>query len=1378
MTTNKCNHKPNSKNNADSKLVCIVYLIFASFFSAYVYAMPTEVTLERDSSLIPTSTDFPISSWYKDIAMTPISPGGPLMLYLPTTMTSVFHEKIFIWNPGSNAFVDETDSWWTLDTTSPRNTYDADFIDIDGDGDADIVHSSPEGSRLLINTGNSFVDETAQRMPAIMLEPRVDIWDDVSGGDVDGDGDWDLVFANRTLDSHGNHTRPWGPNILLYNDGKGFFNQSAITYQLFGVDIDGDGPSVLLEGSSHAMKLADLNNDGRLDLIIGHNEYDEYPNVTPTTTVPNVELYQNVGDTDGDGFIDWLPWTAITNSNRPVNLAVFDFNHDGNLDIFTAGGSTERVHLGSGNGEFLSSIQAPTNVPAYDIAVGDINADGFLDVGLPQAQNGDAARALLLNDAGAGLFSSNPDVLNDDTEPAIHLSTAFADVDMDGDLDMVWGADATEGVGTQNQSRPTVMRNITGPSLVDTIPPRIDTPTMFLTTNGNAEAVFRVRIEDRLYDFDELSNVSITWNLERSDNSATQGTAALKRVADLTYQANFSCKDLQGNTPANVSITSFTGNVSATDVSGNQGSLQVVAADNLADGLDSDGLAFDLNILEPTSNWQSPVQPNDGSGRLFIRLKFTPSNFIPTLSEFDVNIGGQAADIISGERVGSEFWLGVTTPAGLNDVQSLEVNYRLCNSTANDTNNNAVVFGNPELSDSVLVIDTSGSMEDDRKMESAIGAASMFINTMRDGENMGVVEFSGNDSSGLGSALSVFGPSPVAGNRSNAIDLINSLQPDGSTSIGQGLILGADVVTAVEPADANDVRALVLISDGMENSPNFWAESPDGYIAPPENVPVVDTFNQQTNSDIKIHTLSLGPDADHQLMEDISFGRGDHREVNLDPVPQNAFLIDLLNNVGTAYAAAPPAISLAELTLPHRLANQYEHFHNSVSYQQRLWQGVHLSKGNPVSTPAANSSNNSAAQAANQPLPRNQVEIPIEPGLSYATVAINWEAPDEFDISIDSPSPMPAGTITSSQSATNKVFRIQQPVAGNWRLTISGPRLKELMITVSGISDERGFLRAIVGERRIATMMGVEVPASGQPKPGDKVPIALLLFGQQAVTNATVNAVAKSVAGQQQIFQLVDSGQAPDETANDGIYTGLLTETSQGGAFSIEAHATWNGADTVRRERIYPLTVTFAELDSDDDTVSNDDELRHGLDPTDPSDAGEDPDEDDLPTWKELLFDLDPFDPDTDNGGVDDGIEFCVGTDPLSADDDDAARKDSDGDGMPDLWEEKFDLNPNDPNDANADPDKDGFTNLQEFRYCTSPLDPDTDRDGVIDKDEVDRGTDPNDIHDRARPAVDDDNKKPIDKHSDYLFWVVCFVIGVLVGLCFCWLYKSKHNYN
>lgn len=61
---------------------------------------------------------------------------------------------------------------------------------------------------------------------------------------------------------------------------------------------------------------------------------------------------------------------------------------------------------------------------------------------------------------------------------------------------------------------------------------------------------------------------------------------------------------------------------------------------------------------------------------------------------------------------------------------------------------------------------------------------------------------------------------------------------------------------------------------------------------------------------------------------------------------------------------------------------------------------------------------------------------------------------------------------------------------------------------------------------------------------------------------------------------------------------------------------------------------------------------------------------------------------------------------------------DSDGDGMPDLWEIENGLDPF-TDDSAEDPDGDGLTNLEEFLNGTDPLNPDTDGDGISDYDEI-----------------------------------------------------------
>jgi hypothetical protein len=49
-------------------------------------------------------------------------------------------------------------------------------------------------------------------------------------------------------------------------------------------------------------------------------------------------------------------------------------------------------------------------------------------------------------------------------------------------------------------------------------------------------------------------------------------------------------------------------------------------------------------------------------------------------------------------------------------------------------------------------------------------------------------------------------------------------------------------------------------------------------------------------------------------------------------------------------------------------------------------------------------------------------------------------------------------------------------------------------------------------------------------------------------------------------------------------------------------------------------------------------------------------------------------------------------------------KNDTDNDGMPDLWEQRYGFNPYDPSDASLDADQDGVINLEEYKEGTDPV--------------------------------------------------------------------------
>ena len=113
--------------------------------------------------------------------------------------------------------------------------------------------------------------------------------------------------------------------------------------------------------------------------------------------------------------------------------------------------------------------------------------------------------------------------------------------------------------------------------------------------------------------------------------------------------------------------------------------------------------------------------------------------------------------------------------------------------------------------------------------------------------------------------------------------------------------------------------------------------------------------------------------------------------------------------------------------------------------------------------------------------------------------------------------------------------------------------------------------------------------------------------------------------------------------------------------------------------------------------------------------ASLDTDGDGVPDWWEEKHGLDPSDPadaalDADADGLSNLSEFLAGTDPRLFD--------TDGDGMPDGWEASHGLCAFVAEAALDDPDGDGLVNLEEARFGTDPNLADTDGDGVSDGDE------------------------------------------------------------
>ncbi len=137
--------------------------------------------------------------------------------------------------------------------------------------------------------------------------------------------------------------------------------------------------------------------------------------------------------------------TVIPVGHGPGSIAIADVNHDGKLDIIVANAvdGTLDVLLGDGKGHFIRSQGSPfaCGKSPNDIAVGDFNGDGNFDLVVANTET--PYLTILLSDGKGGFAPSPHSPFDTHSYPHVH-GIAVADFNSDGKLDVVtdsWGHD-------------------------------------------------------------------------------------------------------------------------------------------------------------------------------------------------------------------------------------------------------------------------------------------------------------------------------------------------------------------------------------------------------------------------------------------------------------------------------------------------------------------------------------------------------------------------------------------------------------------------------------------------------------------------------------------------------------------------------------------------------------------------------------------------------------------------------------------------------------------------------------------------------------------------------------------------------------------------
>jgi len=373
-----------------------------------------------------------------------------------------------------------------LDTTLAAGL----VADIDGDGIADVVGADGQGLVIVRGEATGRFDGEPVRQPfPEFLNPWV-----ITAGDVDGDGDLDLWVAQYKVPYHNGqmpvpfHDANDGfPSYLLRNDGHGHFTDITVasgldghrnrrTYSASLVDIDDDGdldlvnvsdfagvdlylndgtgrfidvtvrlPNPKLFGMAHA--IADFDDDGRPDLLaIGMN-----------SPVADRLEQLGLGPSDGHALTAWRG--AMTYGNRlwlnggnrfvPApfarqvaatgwswGVAVQDFDHDGDLDLWIANGHKSRASARDYDTEFWTSdiYQAATAEmsPGLDAYFQSIAGQRY---GRGDSYGGHQRNRFLQR--GADGSYRDTAWLQGVALPQDCRNVAAADLDLDGRLDLI-----------------------------------------------------------------------------------------------------------------------------------------------------------------------------------------------------------------------------------------------------------------------------------------------------------------------------------------------------------------------------------------------------------------------------------------------------------------------------------------------------------------------------------------------------------------------------------------------------------------------------------------------------------------------------------------------------------------------------------------------------------------------------------------------------------------------------------------------------------------------------------------------------------------------------------------------------------------------------